>query len=87
YSGQKLLEHKENDGELWAVAFSPDGRQIAVGGDGRSATILDATTGSELRTLRGHAWEVYGVAFSPDGKFLATGSRDQTVKIWDTATW
>ncbi len=78
-----------------AVAFSPDGRMVAAGigdfDDWGDATVghvilVDVTTGSLVRTLRGHEDGVLSVAFCPDGKYLASGSRDRTIRIWELAT-
>jgi len=70
-----------------AVAFSSDGRMIAVGGRGYTAEervcVFDTATGNQLRTLRGHQGGISTLAFSHDGKRLASGSTDTTVLIWD----
>jgi eukaryotic-like serine/threonine-protein kinase len=68
------------------VAYSPDGKRLAVGGQGELALLCDATTGRPLLTL-GPA-RIAGVgpqalAFSPDGARLAA-SRSDGVRVWDT---
>jgi WD40 repeat protein len=68
------------------VAVSPDGSHLAIGDGTGSASLFDSATGSELRTISGHAAPVVGVAFSPDGSRLATASEDQTAKVWDVQT-
>src|SRR5262249_596120 len=69
------------------VAFSPDGRWLAVGGDGYTVKIRDGQTGREPEPLRGHTGDVRTVAFSPDGRWLATAGEDTTVRIWDATSW
>ena len=50
------------------MAFSPDGRRLATGGEENTVKIWDVQTGQELQTLRGHSGDVYTVAFSPDAR-------------------
>lgn len=77
-------------GPVNAVAFSPDGRTIAVGGVLIELTgfkghikLWEVDTGKETATFKGHRAEVKSLAFSPDGKTLASASQDGTIKLWD----
>jgi WD40 repeat protein/serine/threonine protein kinase len=72
------------DGVL-AVAFSPDGAQIASGDADGVVTVWDRQALRATRTLREPA-AVTAVAFSADGKYLGSGTTDGTVRVWDTAT-
>jgi WD40 repeat protein len=72
-------------GPVDAVAYSPDGRLIAVGDWGGQITVRDAATGQPLYNDK-HGQYVHAVAFSPDGKLLATGSSDHLVRILDATT-
>ena len=71
---------------LASVAFSPDGKMLAIGGgwEKNILTLWDSQTGVLKQTLAGHDinFLVLSVAFSPDGNTLASGSADKTVKLW-----
>ena len=68
------------------MAFSPDRRLAATGGDDRTIRIWDLATATEQRVLRGPSDRVNALAFSPDGARLASASGDGTVRVWNLAT-
>jgi WD40 repeat protein len=69
-----------------AVAFSPDDRILATGGDDTSIRFWDVRTGVQVGVLAGHRDRVTSLAFSPDGRLLASaGGHDATVRLWDVA--
>ena len=84
-STDKVMKINVDNVNPWSLAFSPDRRKIAIGGDD-SAIIYDVLSGRRLQTLKGHSNIVDVVAFSPDGKLIVTGSADQTIKLWNAAT-
>jgi WD40 repeat protein len=66
-----------------AVAFSPDGKQLATASHDGTARVWDAASGNEVKLLQGHTGAVYSVAFSPDGQRVATAGHDGLVLVWD----
>lgn len=69
------------------VAFSPDGRRIAVGHPDGATTVWETRSGKKVRTLNRPAPVIRSVAWSPDGRLLAAAGGGDTVTIWDTQTW
>jgi hypothetical protein len=67
-----------------AVAWSPDGKRLATGGND-GTKVWEVAGGRELLTLQGQTGKVLSVAWSPDGARLATGGDDGTVRVWEAA--
>ncbi|WP_261565073.1 WD40 repeat domain-containing protein [Frankia gtarii] len=83
--GQSLTDRA---GLEQSVAFSPNGKILASGTDGKTGqlqlwdvTNLDASR-PPIQSLSGNGW-VESVAFSPDGRTLAGAGEDKTVRLWD----
>jgi WD40 repeat protein len=70
---------------IWSIAFSPDGKTLASGGQDTTIKIWDVVTGVCLTTLAGHAGPVRSVAFRSD-RVLVSGSKDETIRLWDLST-
>ena len=83
------------------VAFSPDGKRLAVGGvrqgqfqdpglgkpeDMGWVGVWDAATRQQIFVVRGHANGIEEIAWAPDGKMLASAGQDGAVKVWDATT-
>lgn len=64
-----------------SVAFSPNGRWVALGSMLGSAWLVDAKTGVIERLLP-HTGEVFHVAFSPDGNRLISTDAQGQIRVW-----
>src|SRR5262249_52215313 len=72
-----------DSGQVFALAFSPTGRNLAITRLDGTITIWEVATGRRAREVRGHRGDVSCVAFSPNGQRLASGSSDSTILVWD----
>ena len=82
-----LGEHQRH---IFAVAFSPDGKWLALaeGGGfsqtrGMSIRLWNVAKGKTAFNLECHELPVRSLAFSPDGKTLASAGDDGTIRVWD----
>lgn len=70
---------------ITALAFSPDGSEIASSGY-HEVNLWKAADGTSTRRLRGLSERIYDIAYSADGKWLATASGDPgqfgSAKLW-----
>jgi WD40 repeat protein len=74
-----------HQGEVHAVAFSPDGKLLATASEDNTARIFEVRTGHELARLS-HEDRVLAVTFSPDGKLFATSPARREARVFDTRT-
>jgi WD40 repeat protein len=78
-----LAEIQTHEGLVQAVAFSPDGRQIAVGGHDGTVVVVDIQTGLPVTRFEAHSFPVDLLTFTPDGSQLITAGWDKTIRIWN----
>ncbi len=73
------------------IAWSPNGRYLAIASGSGPVYVLNASTGGIIVSYRGHMNTDLGgsllgintIAWSPDGAYLATGGNDGTVQVWN----
>ena len=90
------LRHKLpiNPGVIFCIAWSPDGRMLAFGGNESVSTIggneslirlWDVKASKWSRSIKDPSLMVYSVGWSPDGQMLATGTNEGLVRLWNEA--
>ncbi len=72
-------------GELFHLAFSPDGKQLLSNADDRTVRQWGVAGREVGPGLRGEK-PVMALAFGPDGRTLFTADQDGQVRVWDGAT-
>src|SRR5262249_34985059 len=71
-----------------SVAFSPDGKRIAGGSNGREAVKLwDIETHQEVMTLQGEGSVFQSISFSPNGNSLMAQNADGICHICSARWW
>lgn len=83
YHLHAVLEHR---GEVWAAAYSPDGKTLLTGGRMSPPRRWDAVTGEQIGDPLPHEGEIKAVAMSPDGTLMVTAGTDKFARIWEVAT-
>jgi WD40 repeat protein len=95
----KRLETTAGFADINGLAFSPDGRTVAVAHGGQRGAgsvpmagpetsaleICELVSGKSRSLFKGQQGRIYCLAFSPDGATVASGSSDTTVVLWDLA--
>jgi WD40 repeat protein len=77
-TGQEVLRLPQPDRPVQSIAYSPDGRRLAVGLVNRTVQVWDVDARRLALSLRGHQGGISKLAFTPDGRHLASAS-----PIWD----
>ncbi|MFQ5793681.1 MAG: TIR domain-containing protein [Candidatus Bipolaricaulia bacterium] len=67
---------------VFAVAFSPDGSQLATGSVDGTARVWEAESGRQIARMT-HQGGVSAVAFNSDSHWVTSASWDGTVRVWE----
>jgi WD40 repeat protein/serine/threonine protein kinase len=70
------------DASASAVAFSPDGARLVLGGEDQMLQVWDLNALMREEPLGIMSSRIFGVAFSPDGSMVAAGDFDGVVKLY-----
>ncbi|MCC6232553.1 MAG: protein kinase [Verrucomicrobiales bacterium] len=69
-------------GSAVALAWSPDGRQIATGGEDHLIRVWDAETLALRWIARGHTAAIWCLAWTPDGQRLISAGERGAIRSW-----
>ena len=80
--GKQLRRYSAIKAGLFAVACSPDGRAVLLGGLDSRMALLDLESGVFERYL-GHTGRLYSLATTLDGRYVLSGAADGAARLWD----
>ncbi|MGZ0165054.1 MAG: WD40 repeat domain-containing protein [Planctomycetales bacterium] len=73
-------------GWIRAIAVSPDGTQVAIGGNDLVIRILSSTDGTLIRETEQLPHEIFSLTFHPDGASFVAGDFHGTIREFETQT-
>ena len=76
----------EQEDAIHALAFSPDGSRVAVGGIAKVINIYDTESGERVADCKLPGGGVYVLEFRPDGKQLLAGGFDGLLRVFDVSS-
>jgi eukaryotic-like serine/threonine-protein kinase len=79
---QELPSLMGHEGDVYHIAYAPDGKTLASAGKDGTVRIWDLASATLRTTLRHSDYEVNCVAFSPDGKVIASADDHGSVNVW-----
>ena len=72
-------------GPVHAVAYSPDGKLLAIGGAGPEVRLHDSDDAKRIATLKGHDGAIFAITFHPSTNIVVTGGFDGKVRMYESA--
>ena len=78
-------EFERMPGPVQAIAYSPDGAAICVGGVGGEARVFNTGDKKRIATLKGHEGAIFAVAWQPGTNQVVTGGFDGKLRVFETA--
>ena len=77
-------EFERLPGAVHAVAYSADGKLLAIGGAGTEVRLHDSADGKRVATLKGHDGAIFALGFHPATNQIVTAGFDGKLRFFDT---
>jgi WD40 repeat protein len=71
-----------NQGTVWGISFSPDGKWISSAATDGSVRLWEAISGQQVLRLKGHEGYADEVSFGPEGRTVLTSGADAQAYLW-----
>ncbi|MBI1279669.1 MAG: hypothetical protein GC179_16190 [Anaerolineaceae bacterium] len=85
-SVSQLMTLGEETATVESIAFSPDGKWLAVGSSDGIVKLWNVATGESGLELKGHTNGATSVAFGSGGYSIAVGTANGEVRLWDATS-
>ena len=89
-SGKMIRSFVGHNGQVNALAFSPDATRAVSGGNDRTLRFWNVKTGNESGKITCKLGNIKCVAYAPDGRYLLSGhsgnGSDNLIVLWDVET-
>ncbi len=77
-----IFEIGKTEKPLKALAYSADGKSLAIGGDDGILRVIDSDTGKPIYTSPTRNARIEKVAFSPNGNMVAVGDQNSQLAVY-----
>ena len=84
-SGKHRTIQKHESINVYGIDYSPDGKTIAAGGQGRTLRLWDVATGKQLKSMK-VADTIAELSYAPDGKTIAVAVFPPGIIFYEPAT-
>lgn len=89
FAEDKLIPNAgdSHDADIYALLFSPDGKEIVSSSGDGTIVVWDAASGKRLKSSPRRTTTIFALALSPDGGLIAsTDSTSKAVQVRDSAS-
>ncbi|KAH7904788.1 WD40-repeat-containing domain protein, partial [Hygrophoropsis aurantiaca] len=86
-TGERIRDPLQLGENVFCLAFSPDGTQIAAGSTDGNVRVFDVATGETVvGPINAHKNIVTSLIYTHDGQQFITASWDESIRAWEAAT-